>query len=140
MRTLWRGLFLTLAVLLPMQPARAQVVIIAHPGVGVTKMDADVVRRVYLGQQVRLGDVVLVPAVLSKPPMNEEFTRQFLQRTASQFTSYWRSQVFSGKGLPPKAFDSESRLLDFVRTTPGALAFVDSSATCRGVRVIEIER
>ena len=141
MRSLRRGLLPALSLLLTLAGAcPAEIRIIAHPAIALTKLNVETVRRIYLGQQAHLGDDPLVPVVLSKEPTNEQFIEQFLGRTETQFTTYWRSRVFSGKGLPPKAFDSERAMLDFVRKTPGAIAFVDSTAEIEGVRVLEIER
>lgn len=120
-------------------PPEPDVRIIAHPALGISRIDLQLVRRTYLGQQVRVGDTLLVPAVLRDEVPQEAFTRRFLQRTPSQFTTYWRQQVFAGKGLPPKSFDSEEKLLDFVRRTRGAVAYVGAEASCEGVLILEIE-
>jgi hypothetical protein len=140
LRRLGRAL-LPAAALLVLAPATsADVVIVANPGLGVSTIDTETLRRIYLGQQTRLGDVAIVPALLRKEPMNSQFSERYLDRTANQFTTYWRSRIFSGKGLPPRAFDSVAELLAFVRATPGAVAFVDSSASLGGVQVLEIRR
>ncbi len=134
-----------LLLLLPLPAPRAAagedppIRIVAHPGLGIARVDAQLVRRVYLGQPARVGDTVLVPALLREDALQEAFARRYLQRTASQFMTYWRQQVFAGKGLPPRSFDTEAKLLEFLRSTPGAIAFLPGKGACEGVLVLEVE-
>ena len=134
---------LLLLIVLPLllmgaQAPPADILIIANPELAVERMAAQDVKRLYLGQQVLVGHTALVPAILSKEPLNELFARRFLDRTASQLTTYWRRQLYSGKGLPPKAFDRQQDIVLFVRTTPGAIGFVGPTAVTEGVRIVEI--
>jgi len=41
-----------------------------------------------------------------------------------EFRSQWRKVVFTGQGAMPKAFDSESALIEYVADTPGAVGYV----------------
>ena len=139
-RTMARILLVALCLLLLGARAKpVDLVVIAHAGLGIERMDAQDLRRLYLGQEVHVGDAALVPAILRKEPMSEAFARHYLDRTASQLTTYWRRQLYSGKGLPPKAFDRQRDIVEFVRTTPGAIGFVGADAPHEGVRVLEIE-
>jgi hypothetical protein len=47
--------------------------------------------------------------------------------------------VFTGKGIPPKSFASETDLVDFVASTPGSVGFVSSSANVSSVKKLELE-
>ncbi len=134
------ALLLFLLVTLGAAPAdEPRIRFVAHPGLGVTQVDAQLVRRAYLGQPVRVGDTALVPVLLREDGLQEAFTRRYLQRTASQFMTYWRQQVFAGKGLPPRSFDTEAKLLEYVRATPGAIAFLRGTGAREGVLVLEVE-
>lgn len=132
-------LLLLLAVLGAAPADELRIRLVAHPDLGITRVDPQLVRRVYLGQPARVGDTALVPALLRDDAVQEALTRRYLQRTASQFMTYWRQQVFAGKGLPPRSFETEAMVLEFVRTTPGAIAFLRAGGVREGVIVLEVE-
>jgi hypothetical protein len=48
--------------------------------------------------------------------------------------------VFTGKGIPPKSFDTEAELVDFVKTTPGAVGYVSPRTDVTGVKILAVDR
>ena len=57
----------------------------------------------------------------------------------SAVESYWRQQIYSGRGTPPvvKTGDDEVRL--FVAATPGAIGYVSENADLNGVKAVKVE-
>jgi hypothetical protein len=53
--------------------------------------------------------------------------------------SYWQAQVFSGRNSPPKSMESDQAIIDYVRTKPGAVAYISSTADTEGVKVITVQ-
>lgn len=120
-------------------PASEGIRFVANPALRGATIDVAAIRLVYLGEPVRIGDTPLVPVLYDREGVEEEFARGYLRRTASQYTTYWRQRIFSGKGSPPKSFTRIDDLLAFVRRTPGAIAVVDSDAPCDGVVALRPE-
>jgi hypothetical protein len=42
---------------------------------------------------------------------------------------FWRQQIFSGRNVPPVEKASDSEVLEFVRSNPGAIGYVSSSTS-----------
>jgi hypothetical protein len=65
-----------------------------------------------------------VPVTFKGGPAHEVFLRNHLDQSPSDFRGYWRKAVFTGQGAMPRAFESESALIDYVAATPGAVGYV----------------
>ena len=52
---------------------------------------------------------------------------------------YYRSIVFTGKGVMPKSFERDSEVVKYVAKTKGAVGFVSSAADVTGVKVLELK-
>jgi ABC-type phosphate transport system substrate-binding protein len=107
----------------------------------VTRVSGDLLRNAFLKKETRWrGGETLRPIDLtSKFPARSTFTRLILKKTPAQLKTYWNQQVFSGKGVPPPESDSIAEIIAYVRTTPGAVAYVPLDVELRGVKVIEVE-
>jgi ABC-type phosphate transport system substrate-binding protein len=57
-------------------------------------------------------------------PAHEVFLKNHVGEDPEEFRSQWRKVVFTGQGAMPKAFDSESALIEYVAATPGAIGYV----------------
>lgn len=106
----------------------------------VSSVSSELLRNAFLKKETRWGNgETLRPIDLtSKYPARATFTRAILKKTPAQLKTYWNQQVFSGKGVPPPESDSITEIVAYVRTTPGAVAYVPIDADARGVKVIDI--
>ena len=66
------------------------------------------------------------------------FTEEVLNKDLARVESHWQAQVFSGKATPPETLASDQEVIDFVRSTPGAVGYVSANASTDGVKVIRI--
>jgi hypothetical protein len=101
------------------------VVLVANKGVQISEItDADL-RAIFMGTRTRFADGShAVPVTLKGGPVHEVFLRNHVGEGPEEFRSRWRKMVFTGQGAMPKAFDSESALIEYVAATPGALGYV----------------
>jgi hypothetical protein len=49
--------------------------------------------------------------------------KNYVGESPEEFRAQWRKLVFTGQGAMPKAFDSESALIEYVAATPGAVGY-----------------
>ena len=75
-------------------------------------------------------------AVTSK--VRADFTAGILEKKPQAVQSYWRQQIFSGRGTPPVEQSSDDAVLLFVRNNRGAIGYVSESAPTDGVKVLEV--
>jgi len=120
--------------------ANDDLVIIANPDLNETNIEYRDLQRIYLGKQTRWkDDTSIVPVMLKSGPLHDEFIEGFLDRSVQRFVTYWRQMVFTGKGMPPKSFVSESDLVDFVARTPGSVGYVSAGAEVTEVKILELD-
>ena len=101
------------------------VVLVANKGVQISEItDADL-RAIFMGTRTRFADGShAVPVILKGGPAHEVFLRNHVGESPEEFRSRWRKEIFTGQGAMPKAFDSESALIEYVAATPGAVGYV----------------
>jgi hypothetical protein len=68
--------------------------------------------------------------------VHEVFLKNHVGEDPEEFRSQWRKVVFTGEGAMPKAFDSESALIEYVAATPGAVGYVSRISSQNGVKLL----
>ena len=121
-----RWLILLLGFIGCWSAARAQdVVLIANNGVGISQINNADLRAIFIGAKTRFADGShAVPVTLKGGAIHEVFLRNHVGENPGEFRAQWRKEVFTGQGAMPKAFDSESALIEYVAATPGAVGYV----------------
>jgi ABC-type phosphate transport system substrate-binding protein len=112
-------------VVLSCSLAKAQVAVIANSSVKASEVSADELRDVFTGDKSSLRDGSKVtPVTLKGGAVHESFLKQYVGKNDAAFRTSWRSLVFTGQGSMPKTFDTESQMVDYVASTPGAIGYV----------------
>ena len=55
-----------------------------------------------------------------------DFAKNFLGKSARELRSYWSVQVFSGRAIPLKSFETSEQLKKWIENTPGGIGFINS--------------
>ena len=122
------------------RPVMAEEIIIANPAFDVESVDAKTLGRVFLGKTSRLeGEKVEVVVLQEGSATHANFLTSYVKRNPKQFLSHWRKLCFSGKGILPKAFETEEELVAHVAATPGAIGYISKSTPHEDVKVIRIQ-
>ena len=109
--------------------------LIAHPDVPDIACSEKNALRIFLGKKTRWeGGMRVVPVMLRDGDVHEEFVEELLDRSVAKFEIYWKQAVFTGKGIPPRTFESEQDLMAFVAATPGAVGYVAKDVSLLGVK------
>lgn len=118
----------------------AEIFVLANKGVPDKELQRESVERIYLGKKSQWSDGTrVVPVVLKSGATHTAFVKKFLDRDASQFSTYWKQAVFTGRGMPPKSFESEAELIEFVSNTPGAIGYASFVPTSKPVSRINVK-
>jgi hypothetical protein len=133
-----RFLILLFASLGSWSAARAQdVVLVANPGVKISEITNADLRAIFMGTRTRFADGShAVPVTLKGGPVHEVFLKTHIGESPEEFRSEWRKVVFTGQGAMPKAFDSESDLIEYVGSTPGAVGYVSRISSQNRVKIL----
>jgi len=115
--------------------------IVAHPSVSVDSMAAKPLSDIFLKKKGTWSDgsrALPVDLPLSSQ-VRETFSEQVHSRRAAAVDAYWQKQVFSGRSAPPVTHASDSDVLSFVKSHPGAVGYVSASASTAGVKTITLK-
>jgi len=113
------------------------VVLVANKGVKISEITNADLRAIFVGTKTRFSDGShAVPVTLKGGPAHEVFLKNYVGENPEEFRSQWRKVVFTGQGAMPKAFDSESALIEYVADTPGAVGYVSRISSQGGVRIL----
>lgn len=124
-----------LVLLVPL--ANAEVAVIAHPSVSESASSEDL-SRVFLGKRKALeSGYKVIPLNLKEgSTARDEFNDKVLGKSESQLKSYWSKLIFTGKGQPPKEMDSESELVELIKSNPNMIGYVNAASIPEGVSVL----
>lgn len=116
-------------------------VVVAHPGVAMQRVEASFVARAFLKRNTRWPDGTPIRPVDLRPDssLRRLFSREIIGRSVSAVRNHWQQAIFTGRDLPPPELDSEAQVLEYVRTTPGAIGYVSPGAQMSGVVPLDIE-
>lgn len=133
-------LFVGVSLLFSVIPAHAVgIVLIANPDVTEQSLDEADITRIYQGKLTRWDhDLKVVPVMLKDGPVHEAFVEDIMGSTTSRLSTYWKQAVFSGRGIPPKSFDSELEVVRYVASTPGAIGYVSPLTPLTNVKELVI--
>ena len=127
--TLLLFVFLSVCPALSM-PVSAESMVIVNQGVGDTTLTKADIEKIFTGKKSKWSDgAKIIPVTLdNENDVHVEFLKKYVSKNAFQFAAYWRKMMFTGKGNPPKSFDSEQALIDYVAETSGAIGYVSTTA------------
>ncbi len=104
--------------------------VIAHPSVS---LSSEEIRDVFLGEKQFAGTLKLVP--VDNTAIQTEFLSGVLQTDAQKYAARWTKKTFREGLAAPARKGSDAEVVEFVRTTPGAVGYV--SRPRPGVKVLE---
>ncbi|MCB0366980.1 MAG: hypothetical protein H6624_00145 [Bdellovibrionaceae bacterium] len=108
--------------------AQEKFVLVVNAKNSVTQVDSGIAKDIYFGRKLFWESGVKIrPALLDqKNPVTSSFLSGCLDTETSRYLAFWRRRLFSGRGVPPKQFQSEKELLEFVSQNEGAIAVVST--------------
>ncbi len=110
-------------------------VVIGHPGVA--RVDTATLQRLYTGRAIEVaGQPVTVVNLAGGDPLRERFLQQVVGLDDDRYVAYWTVRRHVGKGVPPRELATPGAVIDFVKTTPGAVGYVPAADLRPGLNVV----
>lgn len=121
------GLFLLFAV---HRAHAAGVKVIVHPSNAMSSISKAKVGDLFLKRVTRWenGRTVTPVDQTEKSGTRATFTRDLLGKEVPWVKSYWQKMIFSGRATPPAELTSDAQVIEYVRTNPDSIGYVDDSA------------
>lgn len=124
-------------------PAQTHYKVIVNANNPAAILMASELSRIFLGTANVWPDrTTMVLAIDQKSgSVRDTFLHEIIGKDSTQLSRYWEQAIFSGKAVPPRTLASDSEIVEFVRSNPGAIAYVDAStALGSDVKVLRIVR
>ena len=130
-----RTLVVALACVVGESMAGGSVVVIGN--LNLTSIDPLTLEKVYTGKVIEV-DGIAVTAINanSGSAVRSRFLQTFLNQNEEKYTAYWIVRRYIGKGAPPRELSGSAAVIDFVRSTPGAIGYVEETDVQPGVNVL----
>jgi ABC-type phosphate transport system substrate-binding protein len=102
-----------------------------------TRLDATTLEKVYTGRVIEV-DGIPVTAVnaSSGSAIRSRFLQVYLNQDEDKYTAYWTVRRYIGKGASPREMSSSADVINFVKSTPGAIGYIDEADVAPGVNVL----
>ena len=102
-----------------------------------TRLDATTLEKVYTGRVIEV-DGIPVTAVNanSGSAVRNRFLQAYLNQDEDKYTAYWTVRRYIGKGASPRELRTSAEVIDFVKSTPGAIGYIDEADVPPGVNVL----
>ena len=113
------------------------VVIIANKNVPDSSLSIEEVKRIFLAKKRLWRDGSKIEFVTLKGcAAHDVFLKSYLEKTPSQYDSYFKNLVFTGRGKALRTFSTEAEVVKYVSGTDGAIGYVSSGTNTRSAKVI----
>jgi hypothetical protein len=130
-----RLLLVLLAALCGGARAAGGVVVIGHAGL--SPLDPATLQRVYTGRAIEVAGVPVTAVNASTgSPVRTRFLQAFMNLDEDKYTAYWIVRRYVGKGASPRELPSAAEVIDFVKSTPGAIGYIDEADLQPGLNVL----
>lgn len=132
----WLWLCSSLALLLgPALPAQAGVTVIAHKEIA--GVDVGLLGRIFTGRTTQVDGIAVHPVNLKAgDEIRAEFLRLVLQQNDDDYIAYWIVRRSIGRGVPPPEAENAREVVAYVRSTPGAIGYIDEASVEPGMTVL----
>ena len=114
----------------------------------ITNVSADTVsitttqlRRIYSMRQVRWanGVPITIFVLSSKNVIHQQFCKETLRLFPYQLERIWNKLTFSGMGIAPTVVSSEKELIMAVKSTTGAIGYIENIDEVSDVNLLKID-
>lgn len=116
----------------------AELAIIVHPGADTGAIDAQKIRRIFLGERNSFPNgLYAVPYnhVVGSPD-RKAFFSLVLNMTESGHSRHWSRKISANGSHSPNELSSHQDVLESIAATPGSIAYIDANAVDDSVKVI----
>ena len=102
-----------------------------------SRIDVATVERIYTGKVVEVEGISIKPVNASSgSAVRIRFLQVYLNEDEDKYTAYWTVRRYIGKGVSPRELSSSADVISFVKSTPGAIGYIDEADLQPGLNVL----
>ena len=138
----WLVLFGCLLASMPLAAQRTYPFkVVVHATNPVSSLPSRHLSRIFLKKMTRWDDggKILPVDRTEKSELRVEFTERIHGKEVAVVKRYWTTRLFSGEATPPPELESDSEVLEYVKSKTGAIGYVSNSTPVGdGLKVVDI--
>ncbi len=120
--------------------ASDDVIIICNKNVYDDTLSRKDIKNIFLGRKTEWSNKQkIIFVTLKNTDVHEIFLKKYVGKTSFQYANFWKKQLFTGKGKPPKSFNTEESLRDYVADTDGTIGYISSVPDKSKVKIISVQ-
>lgn len=127
---------------MPVAGAGGDVAVVVRPDTPADDLSLGEIRKVLLGERQFWNSGLRVTLLIQAPTARERevVLKTVYHMSEAEFKQYWIAKVFRAEATnSPKIVLSNEQALELLNIVPGSVAFVDSTAVPKGVKVLKID-
>jgi hypothetical protein len=114
--------------------------LVAHPGTQGAHVSRDFLANAFLKNISRWPDDQPIRPVDLRldAQARKAFSEAILRRSVAAVKAHWQQRIFSGRGVPPPALDSDLAIVEYVTSHPGAVGYISGAAPVGSAKVMTV--
>ena len=126
--------------MLEVEAADEEILIIVNKETSMKSLSINTVVDIYTNNKTKWdsGEKIHV-SMLKIGPVHEAFSNQIIGMAPKKLIGVWKKVIFTGLGTPPKVFNTEAEMVQYVATTKGAIGYISVSTPAESVKVFKLK-
>lgn len=117
-----------------------EVALIVNRDNPVTSLTLAQVKQIFLGQKHFWPHGNSVTLLLhEEDAIHQRFVQQLLDKSPRQYQLYWKRELFSGTGVPPRRHPDDLAIKSAVAADPDAISYIDAQSLDDSIKQIRLE-
>lgn len=127
-----KSLIAILLMMIPLSPIKAGVVVVNS--VNNSELPESKIVNIFLGKDTKFVPV----AQKAGSAIAIKFNSTMIKRTENQLKAYWARKIFTSEGKPPREFNTDLEVVEFIKKYPNAVGYLESDVVPEGLKVIAL--
>jgi ABC-type phosphate transport system substrate-binding protein len=122
-------------------PTVSAVEVITNSSADIASITTTQLRRIYSMRQVKWanGVPITIFVLSSTNKIHQQFCKETLRLFPYQLDRIWNKLTFSGMGIAPTIVSSEQELIQAVKSTTGAIGYIENINEVSDVNLLKID-
>ena len=132
--------FLTMVFMIAQSVSAQEVLLIANNDVAETSLTAHEVQQIFLGKKTTWENGKKITFFTTNADeTHTTFLKAYVGKSPSQFKTFWKKQVFTGKGKSPVSSADDQEMVGMVASTSGAIGYVAVGTDTSSAKTIPVQ-
>lgn len=115
----------------------SEVVVVVNASEQIELQKPEDIADLFLSKRNDLAGLRLAPVDLPESnSARDVFYESVIGKSAAQVKAYWSRLIFTGKGVPPKQFSSDTEIAEWISENEGYIGYINSESIAEGIKVI----